>query len=53
MVQLEVIRIHMRGYVVRCNTNAVVNGKAQHFAQLTVEDIKEVSFRAFLFKSSC
>lgn len=42
MVQLEVIRIHTRDYVVRRDTNAVANVRAQHFAQLTVEDLFEV-----------
>lgn len=41
VVQLEVIRIHMCGCVVRCNTDAVVNSRARH---------SEVSPRAFLLR---
>ena len=32
MARLEVIRIHMRGNVVRCITNAAVDAAPQHFA---------------------
>lgn len=38
-MQLEVIRIHARNYVVRYNANTVVNERDQHFAHVTVGGI--------------
>lgn len=38
-MQLEVIRIHTRNYVVRYNANTVVNERDQHFAHVTVGGI--------------